>query len=167
MSRENDIREMGRHFINLGRKAAEEVVGQIAQSCLTQNCLTQGSDLRQKVWDSAGAFFNGAAIPVRITRRAADFVVEAQLPGRGIEEIEVVVLDDTVTIRGRKLPHPQLEETSVVVSDEFGDRDIERIIRLPEVVDNSRVNAAMKRGVLKVTLGRRQGTEVSIVDQEK
>lgn len=163
MTKENDIREMGRHFISLGRKAAEEVVGQIAQTCMTQ-----GGDIRQKVWDSAGSLFTGvSAIPVRVTRRPTDFVVEAQMPGRDIEGIEVVVLDDTVTIRGRKLPQPQLEEAAAIVSDEFEEGEVERIVRLPEVVDSSRVNAEVKRGVLKVTLGRRQGTEISIVDHEK
>lgn len=166
MSKENDIREMGRHFISLGKKAAEEVVGQIAQTCLTN-----GVDIRQKVWDSAGAMgaiFNGAsAIQVRITRRTTDFVVEAQLPGRDIEGIEVVVLDDTVTIRGTKLSQPYLEETSIVMSDEFGDGEVERTVRLPEVVDSSKVHAEVKRGVLRVTLGRRQGTDIPIVDQEK
>lgn len=162
MSKDNDIREMGRHFISLGKKAAEEVVGQIAQTCMTQ-----GGDIRQKVWDSAGALFNGVSdIPVRVTRRAGDFLIEAQLPGRDIEGIEVVVLDDTVTIRGKKLLQPHLEDTSVIISDEFGDGEVERIVRLPEVVESSKVSAEVKRGVLTVTLGRRQGTGVPIVDQE-
>jgi HSP20 family molecular chaperone IbpA len=163
MGKENDLRDMGRHFISLGKKAAEEVVGQIAQTYGTH-----GTDLRQKVWDGAGSLFNGASdIPVRITKRAGDFVLEAQLPGRDIEGIEVVVLDDTVTIRGSKVPQPHLEATSVIMTDEFQEREVERVIRLSEVIDSSRVNAEVKRGVLRVTLGRREGRDVPIIDQEK
>jgi HSP20 family protein len=163
MGKENDIRDMGRHFFSLGKKAAEEVAGHIAQTYATH-----GTDIRQKVWDGAGSLFAGpVAIPVRITRRADEFVLEAQLPGRDIEGIELVVLDDTITIRGRKVLQSHLEATAVVVTNEFEDHEVERTIRLPEVVDSSRVSAEVRRGILRVSLGRREGTEIPITDQEE
>jgi len=162
MGKEADFRELGRHFINAGKKAAEEVAGHIAQ-----NYVTHGSDLRQKVWDGAGALFSGGSTcPLRITKRESDFLLEFEIPGRDLSEIEVVVLDDTVTVRSKKIASAQLESTAVIIVDEFQDAAIDRTVRLPEVVDSTKVSAEMRRGILKVILGRREGKDIPVSEEE-
>ncbi|GIW42437.1 MAG: hypothetical protein KatS3mg076_3014 [Candidatus Binatia bacterium] len=77
-------------------------------------------------------------------------VIKAELPGMRREDVDVVVEDDKVTIRGtRSLSYPP--------SCRFHRREREegsfrRVIRLPSRLDNERATAAYRNGILTITI---------------
>jgi HSP20 family protein len=78
------------------------------------------------------------------------YVIEADLPGFRMADIEVSVLGDEVTIKGaRKGSTP---ETATLLRRERRDGEFERTFTLPKAVAGDKVEATLNDGVLRVTL---------------
>lgn len=76
-------------------------------------------------------------------------VVVADMPGVGPENVTIDVHDNTLTIRGTVT----LEETKERIHvREYGVGDYSRQFTLGRVIDQSKIEAGMKNGVLTVTL---------------
>lgn len=75
--------------------------------------------------------------------------VEAELPGLSEGDVELVLKDGTLIIRGEK--KGAIEDKTRRVSERFYGR-FERMIPLPSEVREDQVNASFKNGVLTVTL---------------
>jgi HSP20 family protein len=77
-------------------------------------------------------------------------VIEAELPGVDEKDITVSLANGVLTIKGEK-KHEQEEkgENYHVTERSFG--SFERSIRLPETIDEGKVEAKFDKGVLKVT----------------
>ena len=83
------------------------------------------------------------------TRSGLELTVE--LPGLREEEVEVHVVDDLLTIRGRKQFEPDREEKNYrLVERDYG--AFSRSIELPEGVPSDKIKASLSRGVLTVTI---------------
>jgi len=78
--------------------------------------------------------------------------VEADVPGMTSETLEISVLDESITLRGKR----QVEEQGTVHRRERYDGDFERTVQLPFKVDADKVTAKYKNGVLSVMLPRLQ-----------
>lgn len=103
------------------------------------------------------AFGGGASLTPTIDLRETKDALEAQieLPGVSEDDIDVQVVDNTLTVRGEK----RFEKTEE--RDNGGFRYVERSygsfarsIPLPVEIDPDRVDAVFKDGVLKLTLGK-------------
>ena len=76
--------------------------------------------------------------------------VEAELPGVAMDDLEITVADNTLTISGaRTLSTP---DDATALRQERGDLVFERSIGLPMQVEVDAVEARMNNGVLQVTL---------------
>lgn len=76
--------------------------------------------------------------------------VEAEVPGLKLENLELTVHDGELSIRGeRKSDHP---EGATLLRHERAAGPFGRTVRLPDAVDASKVEAALKDGVLTITL---------------
>ncbi len=76
-------------------------------------------------------------------------IVEAELPGVDEKDISVTVANGYLTIKGEKhSKSEQSEESYYVAERSFG--SFERSLRLPDSVDESKIEASFDRGVLKV-----------------
>jgi len=75
--------------------------------------------------------------------------VEAELPGVTMKELEVLVLDDELTIKGQRRVNP--EGVSYLIQ-ECVSGDFVRVVKLPTAIDNESVSASLTNGILKVTL---------------
>ena len=76
--------------------------------------------------------------------------VEAELPGVAMEDLEITVADNTLTIGGaRSLSVP---DDATPLRQERGDLVFERSLGLPTQVEVDAVEARMVDGVLRVTL---------------
>ncbi len=82
-----------------------------------------------------------------------EVVVSAEAPGVDPKDLKVTVQNDIFTIEGERKPE-DLGENAVThrAEREFG--RFSRSIRLPYEVDNSKVTARYRNGVLTVTLPR-------------
>jgi HSP20 family protein len=81
-------------------------------------------------------------------------VIEAELPGLTLGEVEVTSLNRDVTITGTRKT-PEIKDASWVVR-ERGTGAFTRSVRLPYDVDSTKAQATLKDGVLTLTLPRIQ-----------
>jgi HSP20 family protein len=79
-------------------------------------------------------------------------VVKAELPGMKKEEIDVSLREGALTISGeRKFEHEEGKKGETYRSERFFGR-FQRSVMLPTEVDESKVSAAYKDGILTITL---------------
>ena len=88
------------------------------------------------------------APPVDIFETEDALTVVADLPGVQKEDVDIRVENDIFTIRGRASYRPP----SPVVREEFNLQGYYRQFQLSNEVDQSRISAESKNGVLTVTL---------------
>ena len=80
-------------------------------------------------------------------------LVTAELPGVKVEDLDINVLGDNLTISGERTPEA-LPEDAQYHRRERGFGKFSRSIQLPYQVDVKKVNANFKNGVLNITLPR-------------
>ena len=78
-------------------------------------------------------------------------VLTAELPGVNVEELDITVNGDTVTISGTR-PAEELQEDEKFHRRERGTGTFSRTLRLPFEVDSGKTEAEYDRGVLTVNL---------------
>ncbi len=113
-------------------------------------------------WDAAPSELAGGrfgfflpSIDVRQSER--EIVVKAELPGLDEKDIEVLLTDDALTIRGeKKAEEEEKGKTYYHMERSYG--SFNRVIPLPAGIDQKKVQAQYKNGVLSITL---QKTEES------
>jgi HSP20 family protein len=84
-------------------------------------------------------------------------VVTAELPGVAPEDIDVSVVNDTLTIRGSRqteLSSNSAPAQEAVYRSERPFGQFSRSIQLPFRIDSDKIAAAFKKGVLQLTLPR-------------
>jgi HSP20 family protein len=81
-------------------------------------------------------------------------VVEAELPGVDEKDITVTLANGVLTIKGEK-KHEKEEKGESYHFTERSFGSFERAIRLPDTVDDAKVEAKFDKGVLKVTAAKK------------
>lgn len=83
-----------------------------------------------------------------------EIVVEAELPGIDEKDISLAIQDGVLTIRGEKrFEHDEEKENYRMMERRYG--SFQRSLRLPDSVDDDKVEASFDNGVLKVSLPKR------------
>ena len=83
-----------------------------------------------------------------------EIVVETELPGIDEKDISLALQDGVLTIRGeKKHEHDEEKENYRVMERRYG--SFQRSVRLPDTVDEDKVEASFNNGVLKVSLPKR------------
>ena len=83
-----------------------------------------------------------------------EIVVEAELPGIDDKDISLSLQDGVLTIRGeKKLARDEEKENYRMMERRHG--SFQRSVRLPDTVDEDKVEASFDNGVLKVSLPKR------------
>ena len=83
-----------------------------------------------------------------------EIVVETELPGLDEKDISLTVQNGVLTIQGeKKLDYDEEKENYHVMERRYG--SFQRSLRLPDTVDDTKINARFDNGVLKVTLPKR------------
>jgi HSP20 family protein len=86
-----------------------------------------------------------------VAETKGDLVVKAELPGMDPKDIEISLSEGVLTIRGeKKQEKEEKEEGYHLIERSYG--SFTRSIRLPKDVQNDKINASFKNGVLKVVL---------------
>ncbi len=80
-----------------------------------------------------------------------NFTVKAELPGMKKEDIEVSLLDGTLTISGERKSESKHEDAEVYRTERYFGR-FQRTVSLPTAVAADKIKAAYKDGLLTVTL---------------
>ena len=83
-----------------------------------------------------------------------EIVVEAELPGLEEKDISLTMQNGVLTIQGAKrLEYDEEKENYHVMERRYG--SFQRVLRVPDTVDEGKVEARFENGVLKVTLPKR------------
>ena len=80
-----------------------------------------------------------------------EIYLKLEIPGMSVEDLDIQVTDDTVSITGERQSEHKLEEGDRVRS-EFHYGKFERIIPLPSPIDRDHVTAEYKDGILSLKL---------------
>jgi HSP20 family protein len=82
------------------------------------------------------------------------FEITAELPGMDEKDIEVKVVDGSLSIKGEKQEEKEEKKKEYYLRERrFG--SFERSFELPDSVDADKIEAAFKKGVLTVTLPKK------------
>jgi len=100
-------------------------------------------------------FAQSAYPPINLWQDDDQLVVEAELPGFDLEQLDVSVTgDNQLSISGER-KQPELND-GTWHRQERGYGEFRRLIELPDPVDAEHVSATFKQGVLTVILPKRQ-----------
>jgi HSP20 family protein len=113
---------------------------------------------------AAGSPTGGVIAPrVDFSETGDEIRVAAELPGLEEKDIEVALNDGVLTIKGeRRDERVEGEEAKSFHHVESWRGSFKRSIRLPAEIDEDKVNAVYKAGVLTVTLPKRAQPEPEI-----
>jgi HSP20 family protein len=82
-------------------------------------------------------------------------VVTAEVPGINPKDIDVSVIEDTLTVSGERNPD-QVGEEARYLRQERGYGKFTRSLQLPFAVEANNVEASFKNGVLNISLPRKE-----------
>jgi HSP20 family protein len=94
-------------------------------------------------------------VPELDARESTDAItVEAELPGVDEKDVTVTLANGILTIKGEKKQEKEEKGESYHLTERsFG--SFERSIRLPDTIDDAKVEAKFDKGVLKVTAAKK------------
>lgn len=107
--------------------------------------------LRPFRWERPALAELAAAPKVDVIDRAEEVLVRAEVPGYEKDDIEVAVSGNMVTIKG-ETKREEKEEKGDFYRWEISRGAFSRTVGLPADVDESKAKAALKDGVLELTL---------------
>ncbi len=85
-----------------------------------------------------------------------EYIISVEIPGVNEDDIKIEITDDYLIIRGEKKQEEELKDGhSYRVERSYG--MFQRILNLPEDADKDKVEASFKKGVLVITIPRKEG----------
>mmetsp|Transcript_1091 Transcript_1091/g.2556 ORF Transcript_1091/g.2556 Transcript_1091/m.2556 type:complete len:155 (-) Transcript_1091:282-746(-) len=94
----------------------------------------------------------------------------ADMPGLGEKDVKIELKNRMLTISGESKHESEEKDGDRVLRSSFSQRSFMRSVRLPQDVDEEGISASMDKGVLKLTLPRRNveaGSRVIAVEGGK
>lgn len=88
-------------------------------------------------------------IPMDVYMNDDAYIVEALVPGISANDIEIEIVDQTLSIRG-EFPHPSEDVKYIRKERAYG--KFERVLRLPKSVDSQNINAHLENGILTLRI---------------
>ena len=79
-----------------------------------------------------------------------EIIMLADIPGVKAQDLSIDLRDDTLTFTGEVKPLNRPEEEDILIEYQFG--SYYRQFTLAEVIDQSKIDAALNNGVLRLTL---------------
>ncbi len=97
----------------------------------------------------------GALTPaIDVVENDKEIVMTAELPGMKEEDVEVVLSDDMLTVKGEKKSERKEEKENYYLAERhYG--SFERAFRLPDTADAEKIKASFEDGILTVTVPKK------------
>lgn len=112
---------------------------------LFEDFFNEGPRVGQEDW------FGSRAYPaLNIWEDDRNLYAEAELPGLGMDDVEVLTTANELTLKGQRKPHE--DEKVAYHRQERTYGTFNRRVRLPVDIDSNKVDACMKDGVLLITM---------------
>ena len=103
------------------------------------------------VWRRLPLEERGWAPALDVFEKEDKFVVKAEIPGMKMEDIDVSVVGDTLTIKGEKTSESEVKEDDYYCCERSYGK-FHRSIALPSSVDATKIDADYEDGILEVSL---------------
>jgi HSP20 family protein len=106
-------------------------------------------------WPTLFRHGNGVVVPgLDVRENATSFTVEAELPGVEEKDVSVTLANGVLSIKGEKKQDKEEKGENFYVSERsYG--SFERSLRLPETIDEAKVEAKFDKGVLKIMAAKK------------
>lgn len=112
---------------------------------------------QQLAGEMFGSFAGEAPFPaLNLWETDEALLVEAEIPGLRMDDLELYVSGDELTLKGERKPFGADGAKTAYHRRERGTGRFARMVRLPVAVDANAVQATLKNGVLTVTLPKAQ-----------
>ena len=95
---------------------------------------------------------------VDVTEDANEMVIEAEVPGYKLEDIDIEVVGDQLVIKGHR-EQPTTETGKNYVRTERSYSDFYRALTFGSPIDASKVNATYKDGILRIAAPKSEDTK--------
>jgi HSP20 family protein len=96
------------------------------------------------------SFTNVSSLAMDVYENEEEFVVEADVPGMGPQDIEITLDENVLTIKGKR--EIQRENNRNYWCFERPSKSFSRSITLPSSVDCNKIQANYDKGVLKISI---------------
>lgn len=134
------------------------------------------ASLRRQMDQAFGEFFGQTPSSMAVTEglwsplvdiheTKDDIRLTAELPGVKQEDIQVSIVDDTLTLKGERKRETEVKQEQYH-RIERGYGSFQRSILLPSVVDPNRVKATYRDGVLEIQLPKREEAKPKAIKVE-
>jgi HSP20 family protein len=107
---------------------------------------------------SPGWFGTGAYPAVNLWEDDQNLFAEAELPGLSMDDVEVFVVGNELTIRGERKA-PQVEEGVAYHRQERTGGRFNRVLPLPMQIDAEKVEATFRDGVLTIQMPKAEAAK--------
>ena len=106
-------------------------------------------------WPALFRHGDGIVVPeLDVREDAVSITVEAELPGVEEKDVSVTLANGVLTIKGEKKQEKEEKADDYYVSERsYG--SFERSLRLPDTIDDAKVDAKFDKGVLKITAAKK------------
>ena len=104
----------------------------------------------EESWADSGQNEREMQLAVDIQTTDEDFTITAFVPGLSADEVDIEILNNTVTIRG-KFKSTSQEEAKYLLS-ELPAGSFSRTITLPTSLDSARTEASIENGILTLSV---------------
>ncbi len=105
----------------------------------------------------------GSLLAVDVKSDGEAYEISAMVPGIEAEDIDVEILDKTVSIRGKFGEQVEDEEQKVLVNElPFG--QFSRVLTLPTKLDPSNANANLKNGVFTLRVPKAEESRPKVIE---
>jgi HSP20 family protein len=113
-------------------------------------------------WDAAES---QVYFPVDVREKDNTFTISAMLPGLKPEEVEIQIINETVSLKGNfETDH---DEEAAYILQEKPSGKFCRTITLSDMVDASKAQASMENGILKLEIPKAEQAKPKIIQITK
>lgn len=98
---------------------------------------------------------------VDINETKNEFLISAELPGVNEKDIQVTIENKTLTLKGDKKAEKDYNQVELFNSERcYG--SFQRSFKIPELIDQNKIDASTDNGILMVKLPKKAGTEKKV-----
>lgn len=110
-------------------------------------------------WADTPSLFRTSGQPammpsIDVRESETEFAIEAELPGMDEKDVDVTLREGVLTLQGEKKSEQQETKDNYHVTERSYGR-FQRSFRVPDTVDQDKVEASLENGVLRVKLAKR------------
>ncbi len=115
-----------------------------------------------EVWAGSSNRTSSVHIPLNVVVEDEAYVITALLPGLSSEDVDIQILDESISIQGEFEAH-EAEEKSYV-RREIPAGSFRRVIRFPLALDAEKAEAVMENGVLNIRVPKAESVRPKSIE---